>query len=174
MNKPRITRHDFAESEQLPDSAVGPRESILRVCAVDPGVTTGIAYRDDSGATWTDEAKSSEDVCDEILKFRPKVIIVERFATSGRMSGYGLQTIELVGRLAGMAQACTGLTGEAMTIHVQYPQYRTSMQDKAQNHSAPSLHGRRTHKGRHEADALAHLLAYMWHTEKRREEEWYK
>lgn len=181
----RITSHAFSQLDTSDNGSSRVSPSILRVLAVDPGITTGLAYRDDSGLVWTDESKGSEDVIAQMLKFEPAIVIVERFATSGRMSGYGLETIELVGRLTGAAQAVTAIAeqttrnkgpiyGFTCRMVVQYPQYRKSMQDKAKLHSAPSLHGRRSHAGRHEADALAHLLAYQWHTEKRREDSWYK
>lgn len=181
----RIVSHAFSQLDTSESGASRVSPSILRVLAVDPGITTGLAYRDDSGLVWTDEAKASDDVIAQMLEFQPAIVVVERFATSGRMSGYGLETIELVGRLTGAAQAVTAIAEQTIrnkgpvygfmcSMVVQYPQYRKSMQDKAKNHSAPSLHGRRSHAGRHEADALAHLLAYQWHTEKNHDPGAYK
>ncbi len=132
-----------------------------RLFACDPGVTTGVAlynpYSDSH--VWTDECKTPEDVIQLVVDFKPDVIVVERFATSGRISKYGLETTELVGALWGVSKLLD------IKFVRQTPQSRRSFLVDAVEHDAPSLHGRGTHAGRHERDALAHLLEYVWKVE---------
>ena len=136
-----------------------------RIFSCDPGETTGVAmYNPYSNPNmWTDECKSFSEVITLCIDFKPDVIVIERFATSGRISKYGLHTTELVGGLQALSIAF------GWDFVRQSPQSRRSFLPDAKEHNAPSLHGRNTYKGRHEADALSHLLEYMWKKENGRE-----
>src|SRR5688500_8214778 len=70
-------------------------------------------------------------------------VVVERFATSGRLSKYGLETIDLVGRIRGYCYAL------GIVCSLQTPMSR----------KAWKLQG--SEKTQHEVDAKAHLLQYM-------------
>ena len=146
----------------------------IKVFAVDPGITTGMAFynpyaenNNDNATIWTDEAKNDDEVLGIALEFDPDVVVVERFATSGQISKYGLSTVELVGALYGLSYCMRQndyARGKWEFVR-QTPQSRRSFMQDAIEHNGPSLHGRSTHKGRHERDALAHLLEYVWKAE---------
>lgn len=147
-------------------TAVAPMKSVV---AIDPGVTTGLAFRVGAGlerVIYTDEAKSDEEVIRLVHEFGADVIVFERFATSGRISTYGLVTVELVGMLRGYAQTMMLSVGKQVDLVRYVPQSRRSWQDTAKKHGCPSVHDKNTHAGRHEADALAHLLQYTWREER--------
>lgn len=136
-----------------------------KLFSCDPGETTGMAFYNPYSMPnyWTDEAKSFDEVISIVLEFKPDVIVVERFATSGRISKYGLHTTELVG---GLYALCVE---HGWNFVRQTPQSRRSFLVDANEHDAPSLHGRSTHRGRHERDAFAHLLEYIWKVENGRD-----
>lgn len=136
-----------------------------RIVAIDPGLTTGIAYRmvlneGEPPEVWTDESKTLEDLLEQLRENQIQVVVVERFATSGRISRYGLETVEIVGALRGFAWC------HNIQLVKQTPQSRRSWIDDANAHPGASLHGRKKHEGRHERDALAHLLQYVYFKER--------
>jgi hypothetical protein len=81
-----------------------------------------------------------------------KTVVVERFATAGRLSSYGLQTIELVGTIRGWCWA-KGVEFFTATPQQRYP--RMGLAEQAVGWIiTPST------VAKHEVDALAHLLAF--------------
>jgi hypothetical protein len=152
--------------------------TLPRVLAVDPGVSTGLAWTTPStpaGAQLfttrvikTESLAHSDKAVLEIVRQHWDMVLVEKFATSGQLSKYGLYTIELVGACAALAWA----TGAELRI--QPPQYRYPWLDVAARalnygHTAPGVMGApRVVKLKdggghliHEVDALAHLLGYL-------------
>lgn len=124
------------------------------VLAVDPGTTTGLAWQffyDDIIDTDT-ALLPAEEVLAWIAKRHNfhgiNTIVIERFATAGMLSKYGLQTIDLVGQIKGWCYA------KDIGYVIQSPQSRKPWTDKAELYP-----GRK--RIIHEIDALAHLLQYL-------------
>lgn len=113
---------------------------------VDPGITTGLAeyYAE------TDYISTETIHCDVALiaiaerhKLNPiDAIAIERFATAGKLSKYGLATIDLIGQIKGWAYA-TGVL-----VYIFAPQSRKAWQGY-------------TEATVHQNDARAHLLHMM-------------
>ncbi len=87
-----------------------------------------------------------------------KLVIIERFATSGRISSYGLQTVELVGAIKGWCWS-RGVDFHLSTPTQRYPQMGVAEQAVG-SIITPSKFAK------HEVDALAHLLAYCLREER--------
>lgn len=128
------------------------------IMAIDPGMTTGIAARLPDGTYWTGLAHTLEEVITFLLDIQPDIVIYERFATAGRISQYGLQTVELVGMIRGMAQTLAYLDGKQIKLIRCTPAQRKMRQFEAdyfvrheQGNSQRLVHCK---------DALAHLFAW--------------
>src|SRR3990167_8557747 len=123
------------------------------IIAIDPGGTTGLATRATYGGQ-TDLKVCVTETREELFEFihsvHPTTIIIERFATAGRLSKDGLYTIELVG---GVKALCFD---HKIPLIIHTPQQR-----KAWLHLAEAwLVGHYPDHTEHELDALAHLLCY--------------
>lgn len=120
----------------------------MKIIAIDPGGTTGVAiYADGEYATMT---LPINDVMQQLNDWAmPDVFVVEFFATAGRLSRYGLATIDLVGQIKGYCFA------KNIPCVTQSPMSR----------KAWVLPAEKVLRGRphviHETDALAHLLEYQ-------------
>lgn len=134
------------------------------VLAIDPGQTTGMACKPGTEGreydTW--HSTSDAEVLQWIMDNKPDLVIFERFATSGRLSRYGLQTIELVGKVQGVCYAL------GIEIKRQVPGQRKAFMHEAFlycgwsfNDTGGMVRGR-TGRVVHEADALGHLLCYEY------------
>lgn len=111
---------------------------------IDPGTTTGIAVYY-NGATVTLTLPSSAVLYYlEELNPLPSHIAIERFATAGKLSKYGLETIDLVGQVKGWAFA------RGVTVILFAPQSRRAWMGVDE----PTMH---------QQDAKAHLLHLMEH-----------
>ncbi len=118
------------------------------IISIDPGGTTGLAVSV-GGEVATCTETDPEIVWSMCQRF--DVIVIERFATSGMMSRYGLWTIELVGGVRAIAY----LHNKQLFIHS--PQERYAYQQIAHK----MLLDRKVPFVIHEEDSTAHMLAYM-------------
>ena len=124
----------------------------MTVVAIDPGAHCGVAYRRDDGKADAIMIHNDIETVLSIVKAAsPSTIIVERFATGGHVSKYGFETVEIVGMMRAMAYML-----DAQFVR-QQPQFRIAFLEEAKK----QLEGRRT---QHERDALAHLLAWEYHS----------
>lgn len=131
-----------------------PTPSIdLRLVGIDPGYTTGMAFRID-GDLHTLVSYNDDDVL-KMLK-GVQMVVVERFATAGRLSAPGLFTIELVGQIVGWCKALK------VPYELATPQARYAFMDYAKSQVGPGKLIERSKVSRHETDALAHLLAWEY------------
>lgn len=119
----------------------------MKVLAIDPGTTTGLAwYLDGEFTTLATEADNVIKLLTNDLDW----LVIERFATAGRISKYGLQTVNLVGQVKGWCYAFD------KTLVIQSPQSRKAWQmqgDSFPKKTKPKLE--------HEGDAMAHLLQFL-------------
>lgn len=123
------------------------------IMAVDPGPHIGLAVRYDDGRVETKMLHNELDnFMSIVLMIKPHEIVVERFATGGRMSGYGHETVEIVGVCCGLAYAL-GSRFEKRT-----PQQRYAFMEEART----TLNAGRSKIESHEVDALAHLLSWEY------------
>lgn len=115
------------------------------ILAIDPGITTGIAFHDTSGYVTT---TTKEDVeLWSILTGVPwETVVCEAFATSGRISAPGLATVRLIG---GVQALCYRLS---IPVHMHSPQVRYPYLKQAKIMKRGHII--------HEIDALAHLLRW--------------
>ena len=130
--------------------------------AIDPGGTTGYAVRFNSGSTVTSTTTDPEQVWGLVRdagRSAGSTVIIERFATAGMLSRYGLHTIELVGGVRALCWAYS------IKLVERQPQQRKAWQKQAEE----LLRAQRRKRGGctdgrtymiHEEDALAHLLAW--------------
>ena len=117
------------------------------IIAIDPGVSTGIAWHDNSGYH-SIVTRDEDDVWNLLVGIKWSMVVYETFFTSGRISAPGLQTVRLIG---GIQALCRHLK---LPTHGQAPQQRYPFQDNAK----AMLRGRIVH----EQDAMAHLLRYEY------------
>lgn len=125
--------------------------------AVDPGVTTGMAFRI-NGKVHTLHIVGEHRAVLDLLK-DAQMLVYERFATGGMLSGFGLETIELGAAIRGYCYA------KGIPCYASTPQYRYSHMSRAKAY-LERKYGKKitsTSLERHEVDALAHLLAWEWH-----------
>lgn len=136
-----------------------PRVSI----AIDPGGTTGIAvykYCDEEQAHTCnpDNVTTQTLPPTEVLKWldsqyihnRIVSVAAERFITAGRLSKFGLLTIELYASILGWCHA------KGILFYTQNPTTR-----KPYQHIAEDIFPKWEKRIVHENDALAHLLLHL-------------
>lgn len=112
--------------------------------AIDPGGTTGVAvFEDGEIRTKTLPIKDVILWLDSLFSVAPiAAIAIEKFATAGRLSKYGLETIDLVGQIKGWAFC------RDVNVYLYVPQSRKGFQEH--KHPTP-----------HQDDAEAHLRHLM-------------
>jgi len=120
----------------------------MKILAIDPGTTTGLAFFID-GQVQTMTCPSAK-VLPLIRQNKPEEFVIERFATSGRISKYGIETIDLVGQVKGWCFA------HDLTLTLQSPQSRHAWQQEAKDWL-----GNKKRVGVHEDDSLAHLMQFL-------------
>lgn len=119
---------------------------LSKVMAIDPGLSIGVATNWPGYNTCVFHDKY--DLLTLIGNQLPDVVVVERFATGGRLSSYGLATIELVGIIQGYCFA------KGIRFVTQTPSSRKAFMSDAK--------GLKITTGPHELDALAHLLEWEY------------
>lgn len=122
----------------------------MNVLALDPGMTTGVAFRIGKCEPATEVLETIDAVFGLILENNWDIVIYERFITSGRVSSYGIATIELVGAIKALCKS-RGITSIAHT-----PGMRKAFEFRAR----AILTKRGAKYMAHQLDALAHLLRW--------------
>jgi Holliday junction resolvasome RuvABC endonuclease subunit len=133
------------------------------IVGIDPGVSTGlaVAVMGQHGryqiATATCIARDKDDdmtTSTQIWRFiRPpvQVVVMEQFAAR-TISKYGLHTVETVGGVMALCDA----------YNIQVIRH-TPQQRRPYLKLARSIVAKRENHTKHEIDALAQMLCYMWH-----------
>lgn len=124
--------------------------------SIDPGLHTGIARNVNGVYSTTCLVGEFENhtqilvwryIIDNHLALKQGYVVIERFATAGVLSKYGLETIHIVGGTLALCQAFN------IKVHIHIPQNRYAFQKQAKEMLKKTKHVI------HEEDALAHLLA---------------
>lgn len=123
----------------------------MKLIAVDPGYTTGMAFRLPNGKLMTCVCTSKDEVL-EMIETWAELVIIERFATGGTLSAPGLHTIELGAEIIGWCKAkkLAWLYRAPMQRYGGMPFARGAV-----GHIMPS-----SPTAKHEIDALAHIFAF--------------
>jgi len=130
-----------------------PQISELKLMAIDPGPHTGMAVWLPSYGYKAQMTQDMDEVRTWIDDLIPDVLIIERFATAGRISVDGLFTVDLVGQVKGMVWLLNK-RGCHIDLKVRTPSQRRAFMFEAREMKIT--------EGPHELDALAHLLAWKW------------
>lgn len=125
--------------------------------AIDPGITTGYAARI-QGKLFSCVCFTPEEVLDLIEGAH--TVVYERFATSGRISSYGLETVELVGMITGFCYARKIKTVRATpTMRYTHMNAAALMVGRGKLIEPSKVQ-------QHQIDSLAHLLAFEYRNER--------
>lgn len=122
----------------------------MSVIAFDPGITSGIAIRADTGEYLTAAIRETTKLWEIIDRHKPTVIVFENFASGGIISKDGQATLRLIGAIEVVAFKL-----DIPTV-LQFPQERYPFMPQAR--VLLKLMGRKLVS--HEVDALSHLLLY--------------
>lgn len=120
----------------------------MKILALDPGGTTGLAWRIDGIYGWK-ALVDAEPIWKEVLD--AQVCIVEQFSTTGPVSKYGFQTVRLIGNI----EAICWLRG--IEYIKTYPSRRMPFVQKA-----TAMVGKKK-ATIHEVVALSHLFWWEEH-----------
>lgn len=122
------------------------------ILSIDPGGTTGIACqfaaRHDQRLITTTTVDTPEALYDIVLEYKWDAVLCERFSTAGRLSKYGIYTIQLVGGVHALCHV------NGLPFIYRQPQNRKAFQDVARAWFAGAKHMP------HQEDALAHLFSW--------------
>lgn len=122
---------------------------MIPLMAIDPGGTSGLAFRASGGTWFTGLETEPEELYKLIALHKPDNIVIENFQAE-TISKYGLHTVRIVG---GVHALCTVLD-IGYTLHA--PQHRYPFRTEARE----LLVERGLAFKIHEVDALAHLLRW--------------
>lgn len=127
------------------------------ILAIDPGGTTGLAYKDEEEKYHTWVRTSPEEVWDQLgARSVYHLVILEQFNPwHAHIDKYGLHTLSIIG---GVRALCWE---HHIKLVEQPPQFRIKCVKQARQH----LEAKHAKFMIHEVDALAHLFA--WEEEKR-------
>lgn len=133
------------------------------ILAVDPGVSTGLAWvaYGIGKPIQTTVAPSRQLVYRAMMELKPKVVVIEWFFTGKKTNQYSRATMEICGGVEAVAEVL------GARLVRQYPKDRERYLDEAEA-MLTSRYGPRgtTRKGAgawtdHQQDAAAHLLCYL-------------
>jgi len=128
------------------------------ILGVDPGVSTGIAiaYWDAPNNKWLYTTSTHTDVKTvwDLIDHPIDVAVVERFSAQ-LISKYGLHTVDLIGGIKALAWY------HAITVEEDTPTQRKPYMEYARSLVPPSADIPR-HEQRHEIDAMAHVVRYLY------------
>jgi hypothetical protein len=132
----------------------------VRALAVDPGPHCGLAARlDDKSLQHLMIHNDIKEVLKYVYTLQPHVIIVERFATAGRISRDGLDTVEIQGAVLGLAYVL------GSQLYWQSPMDRKPFEAEARM----LIGANRSKIQSHAVDATSHLLRWEWMEEHNRQ-----
>jgi hypothetical protein len=132
------------------------------VLSLDPGGTTGIAWRLPGGVYVTQTCDTPDCLYEIMCHGKPDVVIVEDFETGGRVNQFSIYTIKLVGAALALAYSL----GSEVYLHM--PIERRAMLRKSRDFLTQSRgpgQGSGTRNPAwvvHEKDALAHLFTWEY------------
>ena len=141
----------------------------MRVLAIDPGGSTGMAMWEGTEVrTLTIPSMDTiGEVVSVIIEARPDIIVVETFLSTGKLSKYGIWTLELIGVIKALVHLAYSdnlvwhLEDWEPSLVRRSPSQRIVFEPKAKE----LLRSRRTRTGvsftDHEVSALAHLYGYL-------------
>ena len=148
--------------------------SRTKALAIDPGASTGAAILRHDGTIWTATVPASDGDVSEVVKLilrsQPEVIIIERFLTTGMLSRYGIETLELIGAVKCLHYLTSDTAVVVLHAASVVPPFdlirRTPGQRATQIPRAKKyLQALRANEGLpftdHAVDALAHLFGWM-------------
>ena len=135
------------------------------IIAIDPGGTTGVAVRLDTGvcvtATYSDYGEGNKF---EFWRFlqnnttpRETIVVCERFYAGGRIGSPGENTLQLIGAIKAICWL------RPVDLVMRTPQQRLAWTTEARK----QLQATRLPFVIHEMDSLAHLLSYEWQQSKK-------
>lgn len=125
----------------------------MRILAVDPGPHCGLAARlDDKSLQHLMFHNDIKEVLKYIYTLQPHVIVVERFATGGRISRDGLDTVEIQGAVLGLAYVM------GSQLYWQSPMDRMAWHEEARK----LIGANKSKIQSHAVDAVSHLLRWEY------------
>lgn len=125
----------------------------MRVVAIDPGGSNGVAIHDEKGYMTLTLTEPLE-LWKLLIAMKPDVAVYEDFLTNHRISQDGLHTVRVIG---GILALCD-LYGWQRVKHI--PSHRKAFLRAAENTLKEVEKPKNVGTTKHEIDALAHLLAY--------------
>lgn len=136
------------------------------IIAIDPGLTTGMAFRFDN-QNWATKTITPEagmlGVLSEITKREPSLVVIEAYIGSAALNKYAIETLELIGAVRGVCLI------RGVPVEKRIPAVRKLMELEA---GAFLTARKKAMRGVfnytvHEVSALAHLLTWERHVAKR-------
>jgi len=127
-----------------------PKLKFNRIVAIDPGGTTGVASK--INGEYNTYVLHDEEELWHLINEKPDLVICENFVAE-LISKYGLYTVQLVGGIKALCYT------HNIPLVIQMPQKRIAFVKPAKEMI------RRGHPD-HEHDALAHLLAFEYWSER--------
>lgn len=132
---------------------IAPKPTVL---GIDPGVSTGICLTHYDGKKWHYITSTHTDVVGvwDLIDVPVEVVIVERFHAQ-LISKYGLHTVDLIGGIKALAHY------NGITLIEDTPTQRKPYMAYAR-HVLPEYPEITRHERRHEIDATAHVVRYLY------------
>jgi hypothetical protein len=126
------------------------------ILGIDPGMSTGVALAFLDMGVWHYESATHTSIDTVLDLIAPPValVLIERFSAQ-LISKYGLHTVDLIGGIKALAWY------HAITVEEDTPTQRKPYMEYARSLVPPSEDIPR-HEQRHEIDAMAHVVRYLY------------